>query len=86
MKGKRSAPKRPRFSMSLCHEVMHYILLEQERREQQGLHNTKQVDIVNDWLLEAGQRHGHPPPGQHPLRSAHVDLDSGPKPPGEDSQ
>jgi hypothetical protein len=66
MQGAKQVKKRRvRFNMSLCHEVSHYIFKEQKRRIALGLPHTALADIVNDWLLESGPRHGHPAPGEH---------------------
>jgi len=67
MRSTRRAVKARRFNYSMCHEVAHYLLSEQEKRIELGLPHTDWSDIMNGWLLESGQRHGHPPPGSHPL-------------------
>jgi hypothetical protein len=66
MKGAKQAKER--FHFQLCDEVVHYLLEEQEKRLGHGLPHTALADIVNDWLLESGPRHGHPAPGEHALR------------------
>jgi hypothetical protein len=48
-----------RFNLNLCHEAGHYVIEEQNRRKRVGEPHTKLNDIVNDWIIEAGKRHGH---------------------------
>jgi len=51
----------------MCHELSHYLQLEQQKRIDLGLPHTDLADILNDWGVKMGQQLGYPPPGQHRL-------------------
>lgn len=60
------AKKQRRFTFTLCPEAQQCILLEQTRRRHLGHPHDKLIDVVNDWLLEAGQRRNHMLPDAKP--------------------
>jgi hypothetical protein len=55
-------------------QAAHYMFTERTKRIELGLPHTTLSDIVNDWLIESGPRHGYAAPGEHALKIVEKDL------------
>jgi hypothetical protein len=63
-KQKKAGESKPRRSVRLAHELMHFALAEQKKRKGGGLPHTKLTDILDEWGMLGAEAAGYKHPDE----------------------